>query len=270
MIQVAQYEFYGLLFGWVLAVVFGLLTLAAFKITPAKAFLKAWFKKTPIAWVKDRTGRGEFMVTSETDPGSIDVKGLGFVHLVEGSMVREKNSKAPVFDVFAEFGTSIPREYAANVQELREAGFKINDFRDYKHLVDLASNKRYADEYVKSMKTEKKKQEAEELVQQIQNHQIEVKPYKTYKVHELAFMFPFNISPVYVDAKVTNAVNRMLKKEKLKKEFMIYAAMAVLIIVVAIVIFLKVIKTPEPQVIIKTVETGVMAAGAVSTGNLTI
>jgi len=264
-----QYEFYTLIFGWVMAVLFGFLTLASFKFTPARVFLKAWLKKAPVAWVKDRTGRGIFLVGKESDPGTIDLKGVGTVQLTEGSMVRESNSRAPVFDVFAEMGTSIPKEYAAIIQELREKGLKINKFSDYKHLVDLVADEKYASQFLEKIKDEKKKEEIRKGIEVAKKMEIKVMPFKTYKVHELAYMFPNNISPVYMDAKVTNAVNRVLKKEKTKKEFLIYAAVAVLILVIAAYMLLKLFKSPEPQVIVKTIETGVRVSQS-ATGNLTL
>lgn len=259
-IPLQPYEFWGMLFGWVFAVLFGLMTFAYIKLTPAKVFLKAWLSKRPVAWVKYRTGIGEFKVGKEDDPGSMDVDGLGYVSLTEGSQVREKRSGRAVFDVFGEYGATIPKEYAPIIQELREAGFKINTFKDYQHLILLASNEKYEEDYLNSFQFDFEKKEAKERISKIKKLKIEVKPYKSYSTHDLAYMFPNNISPVYVDAKVTNAVNRNLKKMKFNQQMWLYVGMGALLITLAIVIIFKVIKQPEPQVIIQTLDTGVQLA----------
>lgn len=264
-----SYEFYGMLLGWVVATVTGLLAFAFLKVTPAKIFLKAWLKKKPIAWVRYRTGIGEFRIGDDSDPGSMDVKGIGTVMLTENSYVREKCSGAAVFDTFSEYGTTISKEYSPIIHELKEKGFKINNFEDYKALVQLTQDEDYAAKYVEGMPSDEEKEEARKKIAELKELKIEIKPYKTYRVHELAYMFPNNISPVYVDAKVTNAVNRRMMKMRMDQKMWIYIGFGALLIVLAIVIVFKVIKQPEPQVIIKTIETGVVAAQTAAS-NMTI
>lgn len=270
MIALSTMEFWIFAMGWVVSVLFLFLIVLFIKFTPAKVFLKAWLTRSAVSWVKFRTGLGEFRNSKSTDPGSIDVKNLGFVQLVEGSQVLERNSKCPVYDVFGEYGTSIPKEYPAIIQELRDAGYVVNSFRDYSHLVRLTSDEVYASEYVDSLKGDKKK-EAIQQIKYLKALEIKIKPYKTYKVHELAFMFPNNISPVYVDAKVTNAVSRIRNKEKFQQQMLIYGSFAVLVLLIGLVIFMKLIKAPNcPSVECKCAQAGLDIARATVNGSLGI
>ena len=271
-------EFYAYSSGWVLAVIFALILIFIIKFTPAKTFFKAMIKKKPIAWVKYRPGVGEFLISDDTSPGSMEVKNLGYVHMTEGSQVREKRSKVTVYDVFAEYGASIPEQYAPLIQELREEGFKINTFKDYKHLVDLVSRPEYLDEYIqkllnrinshkkgmKKITSFLKKNTDDELRDEIRKArqdkenlkdlEIKILPYKTYKMHDLASMFPNNVSPVYVEAKVTNAVYQKMKKMRMGHQLLVYGAFACLVLIIGIVILLRVIQQPEPKVIIQTIQ----------------
>lgn len=262
-ILLQKYEFYILIFGCVLAVTFGLITFAFIKLTPAKVFFKAWLKKKPIAKVNYRTGIGEFKLGNDCDPGSMDVKDLGFVLLTEGSHIREKRSGAAIFDVFAEYGASIPKEYAPILQELKEKGFNINTFEDYRRLILLATDEEAKKKYVDGLE-DSEKDEAKAKIAELKEMKIALKPYKTYRLHELASMFPNNISPVYVDAKVTNAVNRMVKRMKLNNQMWVAVGMGALLIVLAIIIFIKTVKSPSTDVIVKTIEVGVQTTQAVN------
>lgn len=259
-ILLGQGEFFGILAGWVFAVIFGLFFLAFMKITPARTFLKAWLTKNVVCWVKHRTGLGEFKLAKMEDLGSLTVEDVGFVQMVEGSQVMEKKSKVPIFDVFSDYGVSIPKEYAPVIQELREAGFKIDNFADYKELIKLASDSAYEKEFIENV-PEEEKEKAKERIKTLKEMKIQIRPFKTYSVHDLAFMFPNNISPIYVDAKVQNAVTREIKKKALQKELLLYGGISVLIVVMSLIIFLKVYKGDQcdPQIIIRTVETGVQA-----------
>lgn len=264
--QLSNNEFYIIMFGWVVAVFLMFTTILLVKFTPAKIFLKAWFSKSAICWVKFRTGMGEFRIAKQEDPGSVTVKDLGFVQMVEGSQVIERNSKVPVYDVFAEYGASIPKEYPAIIQELREEGFVINTFADYAHLVKLSADQEYASEHLEKITDAEEKKIAQERIQHLRDMDILIKPYKAYKVHELAFMFPNNISPVYVDAKVTNAVTRQMKKMQMSQQMLIYVAIAVLILVISVVLIFKLVKVPEvPPISVSCAQAGLQTAqGAVN------
>lgn len=263
MIGLTNNEFYGLVAGWILAVLLLLFNTLLIKFTPAVVFFKAWMSKSVVAWVKFRTGLGEFRIAKSEDPGSVDVKDLGFVQLVEGSQVLERNSKVPVYDVFAEYGASIPKEYPAIIQELREEGFVVNSFRDYAHLVKLAGNDVYASQHLAEIKDEVLRKETEERIKVLKEMEITIKPYKTYKVHELAFMFPNNMTPGYVDAKVTNAVLRKVNKMKGHQQILIYGAFAILILVIAAVIVIKTLKTPSvPPITVSCAQAGLNAVNS--------
>lgn len=252
---------------WILMVWLTFATLGAgmcfylMQYTPGGTFLRAKLNRKPVAYIKFRSGACAFKVANDSDPGSMDVKGLGFVMMTEGSQVLEKLSKVPVYEVFSEYGASIPAEYAATVQELKSKGFIVNTFDDYKLLLDLASNKKFAEDYIQKFENEEEKKKATEFVNKVKSVSVELKPYKTYKVNELAFMFPNNISPVYVHAKVQSAVNRKISKLKMQNQLLIYGAIAFLIIIIGAAIAYKFYAPCNPQVIIQSMtQPGVIAA----------
>lgn len=251
-IMISQWEFWAAIFGWVMTVILGLLTVAFIKLTPAKVFLKAWLNKHPVGMLIDRTGMSSFEIGKTKDPGSMDVKGHGYFQMVEGSHVMDKQSKVPIFQCFSEYGVTIDKMYGPILDELRSAGFTINTFKDYQHLVRLATEADYADKILAKYEGEAL-EEAKRQIQILKNHDIQIKPFKSYKFHQLAAMFPNNISPLYVDAKCTNMVNRNLKKIKENMKIPLYVGMGALMIVLAIVIVWKTITHPAPEVIVNTV-----------------
>jgi len=267
-IILADYEFYTMLAFIVLGLFLGLLAFAYKRMTPAGVFLKAWWKKSPIIWIRYRTGLGEFKVGKTEAAGSMDVKGSGYYLMSEGSQVMEKRSKVPVYDAFSEYGVTIPSNYAPIIQELREKGFKITNFHDYNHLILISKNEEYFKEWKASLKKEAEREEADRLKARLEGMELKLKPFKTYRMHELANMFPNNISPVYVDAKVTDAVNSEVKKRKLNNQLVLYFGLAAFLIIIGIMIFLKVYQTPQPEVIVKVVESGLQTVA--TSGNVTI
>lgn len=265
-IGVSQFEFWALLFGWVLAVLFGLITIACLKVTPAKTFLVAWLRKKQVASITYRTGIREFAVAENNDPGSMDVRGNGSFLLTEGSQSIERSSRVPMYDCFSEYGASIPKEYVPIIQEIKEAGFSIVTFDDYLHLIKLVNDEKYREDFLSKYEGAALKV-AKKNVDKLAKLKIDVKPYKSYGLKELADFFPNNISPVYIDAKVTNATNRLVNKMKLNSQFLIYAGIAALLVVTAIVILVKVLPQQQcdPKVIVQTIETGVQLANSTTT-----
>ena len=265
MIQLGPNEFYMLLFGWVLAIVFGFLMVYMFLKTPARIFLQAAVGKKNIAIVRDRAGMADFMVGKISDPGSMDVKGLGPITIEENSHVLERKSKVVMYDVFAEIGVSIPQEYAPIIQELRDAGIRIRNFKDYHRMLRIKSDKDFAYDVYKKLKQKKKSDkvlnEYKDMVKTIRKmDNVKIMPYKTYKMYDLASMFPFNISPVYIDAKIQSAVNKLVRKIRMNQQMIFYAGFFVVCAAIAGVIIFKMMNNPDPTVIIETLDAGVKVA----------
>ncbi len=102
----------------------------------------------------------------------------------------------------------------------------------------------------------------ENNIKLIKNNKLEIKPYVTYNVKELANFFPNNINPTWIEALKTNAVMMAQRKHKMNIQILLVAAIAFAIIMGSIMIFLKVYHVPDPQVIVQTVEAGVKVAQA--------
>ena len=228
-IFVSQYEFYMLVAGWVGFAIFGLLVFLMIKFTPAKTFLNSWMKRTPNVLTINRAGMADFRTSDDKDNTSMTVKGIGFADMTEGSHVFEKKSKNSLYFMFTEYGVTIPKEFPAIIQELRESGYEISNYDDYKKLIDLATNKEFAEKYIEKQKTKEDKKKATDLIEELKKLDIAIKNYKTYKFHDLANMFPNNINPVAVENKVLNEARRQKKRQNLDR-LLIYAAVAIFII----------------------------------------
>lgn len=241
-------EFIAVVAGWFLAIPTIIGLIFVIKFTPAMKFFKAWLSKSPLIWTTYRNGMGEFMKGKVTDPGWVEVEGIGDFFLSEKSYTLDLKSKVPIFTAFSEFAFTIPKEYAAIVQELREAGFVVNNYRDLKHLVNLSHDKTYQSEFLEGIKDGEKYEEVKKIISKLEKQKLNLPLYKTIQMHELNSMFPNNISPVNVRSKVVNAVTREKKKNDAKEnliKWLIGGAVATLIISIAAALMLKFVKSGD-------------------------
>ncbi len=181
-------------------VVFGIVILILFLIaffTPAMIFLKARFKKADIIYSVNRGQAGQFHIATNKFQGIAEVKGVGPFIISENSHTIEKKSKLVLYIAFGEFGATLPLEYAKVVQQLREMDYKVNNIEDLATLIGMEfDDKRKAwVEIPKDELTEAQKKTQKEV-------SVSIAPYKTIKVHELAYMFPFNITPALIESKI--------------------------------------------------------------------
>lgn len=237
------------------------------KFTPAMVFLRASLGRQGILFKKNKAGVGEF-VCGKIRHGLMHIKNGGAFILTENSKVMDKKSKTPVFTAFSEYAATIPYYYEETIDQLRKKGYKINDYRDYYNLVML-SNREYAQDWLNSIKNEKKKIEARILIDKAKNEKIEIKPFFSIGLNELSYMFPNNLSPIYIDAITQEEVNMRMRKEEMSKKILIYIGLAALIALIGAAIAWKMIKSPQPEVIVKMVQTGVETAKTTAT-NLTM
>ena len=228
-IILSKAEFLTLIGGWIVAVIAGLLVVFIKMWTPGFTFLKAKLKKQQIVWAKDKSGIGRFLLGKITTPGTIDIKDIGPVMITEGSQVLDDNSKTMIFEVFAEYGTTTPREYSAIVQELREKGWTINTYQDYQHILKLVNDAEYRSEYLANL-MEKDREEMKERIEQLRREGVKLIPWKTYNTHTLQYMFPNNINPIYVQVKADALAQIKARRDKLKSALLISVGIAALLI----------------------------------------
>jgi len=252
MINVSMTEFYILLGGWLFTAFLGLLTFAMLKFTPAKVFLKAWLGKGGVAECITTSGMLDFKYISKMDKGFLEIHKLGSAFQTPNSHLLDSKAKIPIFTFFSNYGYSIDRDYSCIIQELKEKGLQINTYNDYIKYLILAKDEIIFDKAVEDEKISKKEIA---IINHIRTKGIDLKCFKTYNLKDLFHMFPNNVNIDIVDAKVLEEVNRREKKNKDKMMNLIYIAMSVLIIVIAVVIFLKVYKTPEP--VIQIIQSGI-------------
>lgn len=230
-----------------------------FKFTPAKTFLMAWLHGNPIGYVSHRHGIGEFIEGKIKDKGFIDFKHVGPVMMTENSHSFEQKSKRPIFNVFSEFASSIPKEFYAFVTELRSLGFPVRNSDQYKALVNFISRGKYDEVLDKLEISEEKRKKLIVQMTKIRDEGISIEPWKTYNIKELADLFPNNINPSFITLKVDNAVNRQRKADKFRQQMLITGAIAFFIVVIGGVIALKFIGATNPEVTVQLAQGGVQA-----------
>ena len=247
--EVSLLEVLIMLAGWPITIFLLTMLILVSKFTPAMKYLKAWWSKLPLYRVFYRDTLSELKVGKVIEPGTAELDD-GVAFNTEDSQVMDKKSKVPVYHMFAENAFTTSKTYGPIVQELREKGYTISTYKDYQHLVALATDESYRTEQSKSFDTAEEKQTFNNMIQELQELEINIMPYKTYKMHDLASMFPANISPLFVKSKVTNAEIRARKKAMDKEttlKFLLVGAIAFFIIAIAAIMLLKFVKGPSCQ-----------------------
>jgi len=253
----------GLGAGWLIALIIFVLMLFMGWKTPAWTIFRAFLGRKAIVWVKDRAGMSDFRTAKILDHGVLEVDKLGLVLMEETSKTIDKKSKVPIFRVFSEYAVSLSDNYEAILKELREKGFAVNKFKDYEELIKLGSDDAYLSKYCKeNFNSELERINFKNKIKQIK--EIQLKPYKTYNINELGYMFPFNISPVYVDATITEEINRRTKKGLQQKKIMAGAfIIGVIILIGAAVAYKLATGGSQPQdvhVVIDLAKYGIQEA----------
>ena len=239
-----------------LGVLCGIFLLILFLVgffTPALIFLKAKFKKGVLIYTVNRGQSGEFKVATIKHQGIADVQKVGPYIISENSHTIEKKSKTPFYFAFGEFATTLPLEYAMTVQNLREAGEKINSISDLARLIGLKFD---TIGKVWKKKVYEEKPDSDITPEQRENREIgnaELKPFKTIKIHDLVHMFPFNITPALVESKTQHMIG--LKMHMFNKMNMQYVIMFIMILMgttLAAVIAFKFLQTGDTTGAIET------------------
>lgn len=77
-------------------------------------------------------------------------------------------------------------------------------------------------EAIKKLKEEIPEREKTEE-KEIDEGKIIIRPYETFKLHDLANMFPFNITPALIESKIQHALAAKHKMQEMTRNFVILA-----------------------------------------------
>lgn len=213
-LSISFFPFLALCFGWIFFLISVIIAIVVIKMSHAWKFFKARFGKYAMIRVKDRSGVSDFVLAKKSGivEGTLELVKGGHISVDPGSKTVDRGTKVLMYDMFGEFASTIPPEYQAIITELKEKGYAINKFDDYRHLIMLASDEVYAEKFIGLQKTEEEKKAARDLQAKLKKDKVTILPYKQYNINELQHMFPFYMSPVYIDAISTAEANRKLKK----------------------------------------------------------
>jgi len=265
--------------GWLIMLPLLVYVVLAWKKTPANQFLKAWWNSTAIVFAHNRTGEGFFEAATRVEQGFLDTPTLGHILMTESSQVYDRDSKLPVYTSFTEFASTIPSEYPAIRQQLQERGFRITDFSDYERIIKVA-NKEHPDKENTSLSDKRQKQlladmlgedvdDKETVVKDLLENGIEIPEDKTYKLHELADMFPYNIHPSMLEAKIENEVSRRIDDEGTDWQTIGGWATVILAICIGGAVAYEMTQGQPSNLTCEVVRTGVENA-TTTAGNLTV
>ncbi len=229
--------------------------------TPSLIFLKAKFKKASLVYSVNRGQMGKFLIASNKFQGIADVKGVGPYIITENSQTFESKSKTPFYFAFGEFAATLPLEFARIVQYLRDTGKKITNIDDLAELAGMKfDDKRKVWEKIPQEKlTEEQKKKIEDI-------NIAITPYKTIGVHELAYMFPFNITPALMESKTQHMIGlKMSMFNKMNMQYVLMFIMILMGVTLAAVIAFKFLKSGDTT---GTVETRTIIERIVTTSGV--
>ena len=220
---------------FILAGIFLVMLILIKFFTPAFTFLKAKLTKNPIMYVVNRSQRGRFAVAKIQHEGIAEIKHYGPVLLTENSHTIEQSSNQTLFITHGEFAATIPRDYAYIVNDLREKGLDVNNWDD----LDLLVTKWHAgitdDQIVEAEKEDKQKAlDLIKLRDDLADLKTVIRPLKTIKIHDLQYMFPYNITPALVESKIQYEIAK--KQQFWNKWLNMQTAIIIITILVGMVI----------------------------------
>jgi len=237
-------EFYMLMGGVAIGLIAIVLHILIALRTPAWTFFKAGMQKKPILFTVRRDQWAKFELVKDTKAGVLRLKN-GYYNITEGSHHIEHKSKAIIFYGMSDVATTIPNWYPALIEDLKKKGYRIGNWGDYKKLVMFA-NKMLPFEAIKHIVAtpEAKKSFRDDL----KDGTIKIQPYKTLPLHNLTYMFPFNLNPSFIEARTQYEVQQNKSKENLIKVIMPLAIVLAIVIIAAAVAFQMISKGQPPQV----------------------
>ena len=250
-------QYYVFIAIFIVAVLLLVILLLVGFFTPALIFLKAKFSKGSLIYSVNRGQIGQFLIASDKFQGIADVKKVGPFIVTENSHTIEKKSKTPFYFAFGEFAATLPLGFAALIQELRKKKEKITNIDDLAKL----SGMKFNDE-TKLWESE----DAKITESQLETLNEEIRPYQTIKLHDLAYMFPFNITPALIESKIQHMIG--LKQQmfnRMTPQFVMMFIMILMGATLAAVIAFKFLKTGDTT---GTVETRTIIERIVQTSGV--
>ena len=188
-----------------------LLIIFVFIKTPAGTFLKAGIFKQHILYIMNKDKMAKFVTFKSRDGAALAGKD-GIFGLTENSATMEIISKCSVYVAFRDLGLTLDPMYPAIVQELREAGHKLENIQDITKLIE---------DVKRGVK---------------ENYPVKVQTYKTYKLHDLTNMFPFNTDPTFLDATVQSEISQGMKM--MKAAPMVMGGVVTLLVVASVSVYI--------------------------------
>jgi len=253
--------------GWIIALFTGVYALFIYIKTPANAFLKAWARGTAVLFGHNRSGEGFFEAATRFEQGFLDSEKSGHVAVVEGSQIYESKSKLPVYTHFTEYASTIPADYPSVKQELQRQGFIINDWDDYKDIFKAAEKQ---DKNALVDHVDEDIDDPGSVVRRVLDKGVTVAADKTYKLHELADMFPNNLHPSMIEAKIENEVQRRVDDDDTNWAKIGGYASIILAICIGGAVAYEMSTGQASQLTCEVVRTGVRNATNNASANLTV
>ena len=216
--------------------------------TPALVFLKAKFKKASLVYSVNRGQIGKFLIASNKFQGIADCKGVGHYIITENSNTLESKSKTPFYFAFGEFAATLPLEFAQIIQYLRDKDKKVSNITDLAEMAGMKFN-----ETKKSWEKIPEDKLTEEQKQKIEDIEIAIQPYKTINLSNLAYMFPFNITPALMESKTQHMIGlKMSMFNKMNMQYVLMFIMILMGVTLASVIAFKFLKSGDVQAAVGT------------------
>ena len=247
----------------VLAAILLLVLILVGFMTPAMIFLKAKFKKASLIYEVNRAQQGRFLIANTKHQGIADAKGVGPYLISDGSHTIEAKSKLTFYFGFGEFGATLPLKYAYIIQKLRESGYKITNVDDLGKLIGLEF-----DDTRKAWVQKKEEDMSDDEKKTMLDLQVAIQPFETIKIHDLAFMFPFNITPALMESKTQHMIGlKMGMFNKMNMQYVLMFIMILMGVTLAAVIAFKFIKSGDTTEITRIIETVIQT---VPSGNISL
>jgi hypothetical protein len=192
--------------------------------TPAMEFLMAFMTGKSVVLVTNRSNHARFRTAKANSEGMLQVKKVGPVMVEPNSAMLERISGRPLYICFGEFASTLPLWWVSVINFLKRK--HQDDPKPLHNSSDLGGRI--------GMKFNDNTLQWDHVEVTEENVSIQIKPYYAVRMHELANMFPYNITPALMESKT---VHEIAKKQRmwnaLSTQMLIWVAMAVLILVIA-------------------------------------
>lgn len=208
-----------------LVLCFGFLVFIMIK-TPVMTFFNAMFTGNPLFIMITNSKFFYFKVGRKPKFQTSYIKGTGPIFLTPESSLIEKTTKASTFLVYGETGATIPPEYPAVLQEIKQKGAIIKNYGDYESFftnnIDLNLNIPY---------------------------------YKTFKGNDLKYMFPVDLNSSFLDAIIEYEKRAASKFSDNMIKWLFAGGFFLVAAAISLYVIINMVNPAAPEVIIQVMET---------------